>query len=205
MHNAKLQKFTRTALLVAVMLVLAFTPLSSIKIGVIEMTPMVIPIAIGTITLGPVVGLILGFVFGLTSFLQCVGFPVLSGFGAALFEINPLYTVILCLVPRMLMGLLPGLIFKATMKNGKPSFWKFTLAGILTPLFNTIFFIAAFILFFSGTEFFAGLQEMFGTGLIAFVSGFVGINGLIEILATFVIATPIAVALYHYQNRPASI
>ena len=62
------------AILIAIMIILAFTPLGYLKFGLIEITLMVIPVAVGAIVLGPLCGAILGGVFGLTSFIQCFGF-----------------------------------------------------------------------------------------------------------------------------------
>ena len=74
----KMKKFgTRemvsTAMLCAILLVMSFTPLGYLNIGPLAISFNMIPVAIGAIALGPVGGLILGGVFGITSFLQCLG------------------------------------------------------------------------------------------------------------------------------------
>lgn len=74
------------ALLVAIILIMAFTPLGYIKTAGIEITLIVVPVAVGAVTLGPAAGAILGGVFGLASFLRCFG---LNAFGAMLLSINP--------------------------------------------------------------------------------------------------------------------
>lgn len=56
------------ALLVAIILIMAFTPLGYIKTAGIEITLIVVPVAVGAVTLGPAAGAILGGVFGLASF-----------------------------------------------------------------------------------------------------------------------------------------
>ena len=61
------------AILAAIMLILGFTPLGFLRVGAIEITFMVIPIAIGAILLGPRGGAILGGLFGAISFFQCFG------------------------------------------------------------------------------------------------------------------------------------
>lgn len=61
------------ALLVAVILLMAFTPIGYIKTLGLEITLIVIPVAVGAVTLGPTGGAILGGVFGVTSFIQCFG------------------------------------------------------------------------------------------------------------------------------------
>ena len=83
MTNAtqKTRRLVQLAILVAIMLILAFTPLGYLKVGAIEITFMTIPVVIGAILLGPPAGAFLGGVFGLTSFIQCFG---MSAFGSAL-------------------------------------------------------------------------------------------------------------------------
>ena len=73
------------ALLVAIILLMAFTPIGYIKTAGLEITLIVVPVAVGAVTLGPTAGAILGGVFGITSFIQCFG---MSQFGALLLGIN---------------------------------------------------------------------------------------------------------------------
>ena len=61
------------AMLSGILLMMSFTPLGYLNIGPLAISFNMIPVAIGAIALGPVGGLILGGVFGITSFLQCLG------------------------------------------------------------------------------------------------------------------------------------
>ena len=58
------------ALLVAIILLMAFTPIGYIKTAGLEITLIVVPVAVGAVTLGPTAGAILGGVFGITSFIN---------------------------------------------------------------------------------------------------------------------------------------
>lgn len=89
------------ALLVAIILLMAFTPIGYIKTAGLEITLIVVPVAVGAVTLGPTAGAILGGVFGITSFIQCFG---MSQFGALLLGINPFLTFLVCVPTRILMG-----------------------------------------------------------------------------------------------------
>ena len=82
-------------LLTAILFVMSYTPLGYLRIGGIEITFNVIPVAIASIALGTTGGMTVGAVFGLTSFLQCV--QGTSAFGATLLGINPIFTAILSL------------------------------------------------------------------------------------------------------------
>ena len=99
-------KMVRLAVLVAILLVMVYTPLGYLKAGPVSITFLMIPVAIASIIIGPGAGAFLGGVFGLTSFAQCFG---ADAFGTALLAINPILTFIMCMVPRILAGWLPGL------------------------------------------------------------------------------------------------
>lgn len=184
------------ALLTAIIIIMSFTPLGYLKTGAVEITFLTIPVIVGAIILGPGAGAFLGGVFGITSFIQCFG---LSPFGVVLFGINPIYTFIVCFLPRLLMGWLCGVIFKA-LKGKTHDFVSFSIASLSGALLNTVFFMTALMLFFGNTEFIKSLNPQ-GLPVISFVIALVGFNGLIEAVACFVIGSAISRAVYKYANR----
>ena len=107
-------------LMTALLILFSFTPIGTIPIGPLSITLNVIPIAIAAIALGPVGGLAMGCVFGVLSFLQCLGIGVPSGMGAILFSIDPFLAFIQRFIPRALDGFLVGLIFRALAKKPGP-------------------------------------------------------------------------------------
>lgn len=182
-----------TALLTALIIVMAFTPLGYLKAGAIEITFITIPVIIGAVLLGPVGGLFLGAVFGITSFIQCFG---MSTFGVALFSVSPLCTAIVCIVPRVLMGWLTAVIFKAVSSKDKTSFVQYLVASIAGPLLNTILFTGTLLLLFNNAPIIIQLKEQFGsTNVMAFAAAFVGVNGLIEAGVCAVLGTALCKAL----------
>ena len=67
-HNLnKVRKITLTALLVAIIFLLTFTPLGYLVIGPIAATTIQMPVIIGAVLMGPVTGLVLGGFFGLSA------------------------------------------------------------------------------------------------------------------------------------------
>lgn len=189
MKNTKTSTMVTYALLIAIIVIMGFTPLGYLKVGAIEITFITIPVIIGAIIMGPACGAVLGATFGITSFIQCFG---MSPFGAALLGINPILTFILCIVPRTLMGWLCGIIFK-TIKN-KSGFLVASLSGALL---NTIFFVLGLVLMFGRTEYITTMIDSLGGGnLFAFLVAFVGINGLIEAVVCAVLGTAITAGVY---------
>ena len=66
-------QITLLGLMIAILLLMAYTPLGYLNIGPLAITFNIIPVAISAITMGPVGGAIAGAVFGLTSFGQPYG------------------------------------------------------------------------------------------------------------------------------------
>ena len=105
-----------TALLAALIVLLTFT-VGSLRIGPITITFNCLPLAVGTVFLGPVYGAILGLVFGLSSFFASFTSASLT---TILLSINPFFTFLMCVVPRVICGWLPGLLFQRLPKNSEP-------------------------------------------------------------------------------------
>ena len=182
MRSTKTIKMAQMAILIAVVLIMAFTPLGYLKTVGLEISLITIPVAIGAMVIGPLAGAVLGAVFGLTSFYQCFG---MSQFGVMLLSINPLYTFLVCVPTRILMGYLAGVVFKGFIKADKKNVVCYFLGGLVTAMLNTIFFMGVLVLGFWGTDYFQGLAG--GNGVMLFIILFVGINGVVEWIATTVV------------------
>lgn len=192
-RKTKTTWMVQIAMLTAIVLILAFTPLGYIRTGGLEITLIVIPVAVGAVILGPVGGMVLGAVFGITSFIQCFG---MSTFGAMLLSISPVKTFVTCVVTRMLMGFLTGLIYMGMKKVSRNKSLNTVIANLCCPFMNTLFFMTCIVVFFYNTEYIQGFVSALGaTNPLLFVLGFVGINGLIEALLCFVVGSAITRAL----------
>ncbi len=197
--NFRTMRMVQLALFIAIIILMAFTPIGYIKTPALEITLIVIPVTVGAIILGPTSGAILGGVFGITSFIQCFG---MSPFGAVLLGINPLATFILCMVPRILMGWLSGILFAALKKIDKSKVFSYAAASLAGPLLNTTLFMTVLVLFFYNTDYIQGFVSAMGTSnVFAFVIAFVGVNGLIEAGVNFVAGGAISKALDTFAKR----
>ncbi|MCI9525614.1 MAG: ECF transporter S component [Lachnospiraceae bacterium] len=187
------------ALLIAIILIMAFTPIGYIRTFGLEITLIVVPVAVGAVTLGPTAGAVLGAVFGITSFIQCFG---MSPFGAVLLSINPIYTFIVCVLSRILMGGLTGLLYKIFQKSNPLKKISVMLANLCCPILNTLFFMGTLTLFFYRTEYIQGIAQSMGAGNpFIFVILFVGVNGVVEAVACFVAGSAISQALKKVVKR----
>lgn len=180
MKNIKTLKLVQVAILLAVLLIMSFTPLGYLKTAGLEVSLLSIPVAIGAMLVGPGAGAILGAAFGLTSFYQCFG---ISLFGAALLNINPFYTFIVCVPTRTLVGYLTGVIFKGLFKVDKTKTICYFAGGLLAALLNTLLFVGTLLVFFWNTEYIQSFNQT-GANVIVFFALFVGIQGLVEAIVT---------------------
>lgn len=195
--NPLVVEMTMTAVLAALIILMTFTPIGYIPIGPVKMTLITLPVAIGSIVLGWRSGLILGSVFGLTSFYTCLGMDAL---GVALMGINPFLTFVMCVVPRVLCGLLPALIYKWISADGtRRTMLAIPVAGACVAIINTAFFLGSMWLFFSDS-----LSELVGVAIdniFVLFALFAGTNGLIEIAVNIVVGTAICKPLTLVKKR----
>ena len=204
MNNTKINtsQLVMLGLMTGILLLMSYTPLGYLNIGPLAITFNIIPVAIAAITLGPVGGAITGAVFGLTSFLLCIGIGGTSAMGAALFNINPVLAFIQRFVPRVLDGFLLGYIFRAARKRTN-IYAASAVTGFCSAFLNTLFFMTALVLLFGNTEY---LQEIIaGRNIIVFVCTFVGINAVCEMVSATIITAAVGAALYKARLIPATV
>lgn len=189
---------TETAIFAAIIVVMSFTPLGYLKTAGLEITFNMIPVVIGAIVGGPSAGAILGGVFGLTSFIQCFGS---SPFGATLLGINPILTCIVCMT-RILAGWLAGVAYKGIARKEKRQIIGSTVAALVGPISNTVFFTGSLVLFFGRTEFIQNLMSQMGTSSVfSFIVAFVGLQGLVEAIVCFVVTDAVSNVLLKVVNK----
>lgn len=172
MNSNKVRRLTLAAILAGIIVLMAFTPLGYLRIGATSITFLSVPVVVGAITLGPVYGGVLGGVFGLTSFIQCFG---IDPMGTTLFEISPMGTLATCLVPRILIGVIAGVLFpllRRVDRSGVASLIVTSIAGALT---NTIFFLSFLVVFFRNTYF-------GGSALWPLLVSLVSLNAVVEVV-----------------------
>lgn len=192
MKKLSIRNFVVLALLIAILLLMSMTPLGYLNIGPLAITLNVVPLAVAAVALGPAGGLICGCVFGLTSFLQCLGVGGSSAMGVMLFSINPFLAFVQRFVPRALDGLLLGWIYRGLSKKAKP-YVACAITGFLSAFLNTLLFMTALLVLFGGTEYVQGLVA--GRNLLVFVCAFVGVNAVAEMAAATVLTGAVGAAL----------
>ncbi len=124
------RKMAIIGVLAAISIMLSMTHLGFIPIGPTNATIMHIPVIIGAIVEGPLVGITVGFIFGATSLLKALTMPTITSFAF----INPLVSIL----PRMLIGVIAYYVYKLTIKFTKNVFVSGWITGVVGSLVNTV-------------------------------------------------------------------
>lgn len=179
MKQRNLQTWVRLALLVAIQIAMRLLGLGKVPIGPLNMSFLTLPIAVGAICLGPMAGMILGFVFGAFSLYDAISGT--GGMTSAFFGYSPVHTVILTVGMRMLMGLGCGLVFRLLHRVDRKGIFSYFLGALAAPLLNTALFMGYILVVFYSTETVQALVASKGaTNPLMFVVLLVGIQGLLE-------------------------
>ena len=183
MAQDRTRKIVITAVLGGITILLGLTHWGFIPwFGGLSLTIMHVPVIIGAILEGPIVGLGIGLIFGLFSMLQAALAP--TGVLDPLF-VNPLLAVL----PRLFIGPVAWLVWTALKK------WPVVgliASGITGSLTNTVLVLGALGLFFGKTPL---VTQVFGDGLWKALAGIAVTSGLPEAGVSAVI-TLLVVAAY---------
>jgi len=190
-RRTKIARMTLLAMLVAVLIVLAYVNIP-MPMG-LSITFNMIPVAIAAMAMGIPGGLIIGGAFGLISFLQCFGIFGSSALGAALVNVNPFLMFVQRFVSRALVGLLAAAVYRGMCKTKAPLYVRGAVTGFSAALFNTLFFMGLLVLFFGGTEKLAG--PIAEKGVFLYIITSVGINAVVELIVAAAVTGAAGVAL----------
>ncbi len=194
---------TQISLLIAIEVLLAYTPLGYLKIGPLSLSFLSVPVAIGACVLGPTAGAILGGVFGITSYINAVTGQSIMTY--AMFQINPFTCAITCILSRVVMGYLTGLIFTLVQKIDKTAVVRYITASVSAPLLNTVLFMGCIVLFFYQSDYVQNkVAELGAANPFMFVVSLVGIQGAIEVLVCGIVATAVSKALAVFLKNSVS-
>jgi len=202
MQNRKeIKALVLTSLFSAIIIIMAFTPLGYIPLGVINATIIQIPVIIGSLFCGPKQGAFLGFLFGFTSFLKNTIMPAtLSAFvfspilSASMFGVKGvLYSTFICFVPRILVGVLPYFIYKAMKKVSKWKSVNFAVTGVIGAFTNTFLVMGSIYVLYKDA--YAAAQGIDPSAVLGVIGGIIGFNGVIEAILSGIIVSAVGVVL----------
>lgn len=185
----KLSITLKVSLIIAILAIFCFTPLGSIPIGPIVATTAMIPVVISSLTFGERLGMIVGFVFGLFSFIYWTfilpAFPtafLFTPFAESVGYKGNLGSLVICFIPRILVGLTPILVSRLL----KQSVFGDLLGSVVGSLTNTILVITFIFLFFGNEN-----PVIAGKGLLTVLTATIVTNGIPEAIICAVVCPPI--------------
>ena len=188
----------QVAIFGAIICIMAFTPfLGYIPLGFTRATIIHVPVIIASLLMGPKKGGVLGFLFGLTSFINNTMNPTPTSF-----VFTPFYSVagvsggigsvIICFIPRILVGILPFYVYKLVLKFSGEKARKrgissvgLILAGISGALVNTLLVMNLIFVFFR--EAYAAANDVAVSAVYTFILSVIGINGVPEAIVAGVL------------------
>jgi len=202
MKKEMTKKLCEFALLVAVEIVMSLTPLGFLDLGFLSASLLTIPVAVGAILLGTAASTLLGFTFGIISFIK--GFSSAAPMTVAMYAISIPGSFIVAVVGRVLMGLCTGILVAAVRKaiKKKNSIIDNIVGSLAAPLLNTAFFMGLLMLLFYHSPYIQGIVEKTGVSSpILLIGVMVGTQALIEAAACGVIATAVSKTLQKVLHR----
>ncbi len=184
-RNVNVRKMAVIGVLSAISIMLSVLPIGYIPIGPTSATIMHIPVIIGAIVEGPIVGLVIGFIFGMTSLIRAFTVPSIVSFAF----MNPIVSIL----PRILIGLASYYCFKSCVKLTKNNFISGWITGVVGSLVNTIGVLGTIYILYADRYAQAVEQSADMAGKI--ILGIVLTNGVPEAIVGGFIVSAICVAI----------
>lgn len=186
------------ALMAAIIIVLANTPLGMIQLPIIKATTVHIPVIIGAILLGPSAGAMLGAVFGLCSLISNTMAPTLLSFAFSPFmsttgipgALKAIWISVGC---RVLIGVVAGWLWKFLQKMHVNNWIALPVVGFVGSMVNTISVMGSIYLLFA--QQYAEAKEVGITAVWGLIMGTVTASGIPEAVAAAVLVTALGRAL----------
>ena len=194
--NTQKNKTYRIAILgilSAFIIIQTFVPfLGNIPIPPLNPTIIHITVIVAAFVLSTKDGMLVGLVWGLARMVKAYTLPA-SPLDLLLWT-NPIIAV----VPRVMVGLVAGLVFHAFLKRKKEKVGM-VIAAVLGSLTNTVL-VLGFIALFYGNEY-AKALNVDPSNLLKVLAGIVATNGIGEAVAAGLIAPFIATALMKVRRK----
>lgn len=178
------------ALMAAIVIVPANTPLGMIQLPIIKATTVHIPVILGAILLGPGAGAILGAVFGICSLVSNTMAPTLLSFAFSPFlsttgipgALKAIWISVGC---RILIGVVAGWLWVLFTKIKLNQFIALPIVGFVGSMVNTVTVMGS--IYFLFAQQYAEAKEVALTAVFGLVMGTVTASGIPEAIAAAIL------------------
>ena len=191
------------AMMAAIVVLLANTPLGMIPLVVTKATTVHIPVILGAILFGPLAGGILGGVFGICSVIINTFTPALTSFAFSPFmsttglpgAIKALWVAVGC---RILIGVVAGWLWKA-LSHTRVNIWTaLSIVGFTGSMVNTVTVMGSIFLLF--TQQYAQAKEVALEAVSGLILTTVLANGIPEAIVSTVLVAVIGKNLLRFAK-----
>ena len=195
MKNKKTTNMVIFSMLLAIEVVMSFTPLGFLRIGLLSVTMLHIPVIICAMALGKKYGAALGFVMGFCSFYNATFSPTITSFCFTPFfsmgGVEGNWTsLLIAFIPRIALGYGAGAIYeRLKSKNGRTAA---ALSGLSGALINTVGVLGGIWIFFKEPY-----EAVLGNTIVALLMTTVGVNSIAEAVVGVVAAMAVHTVLKH--------
>lgn len=198
------------ALMAAIVIVLANTPLGMIQLPIIKATTVHIPVILGAILLGPGAGAILGAVFGICSLVSNTMAPTLLSFAFSPFlsttgipgALKAIWISVGC---RILIGVVAGWLWVLFTKIKLNQFIALPIVGFVGSMVNTVTVMGS--IYFLFAQQYAEAKEVAISAVFGLVMGTVMASGIPEAIAAAILVLAIGkvlVVVFRKMNLSAA-
>ncbi len=173
------KQITGIAVLMALVIVLQALG-GTIVIGPVQLNFTLIPIVLGSIIFGPLVGALLGFACGVVVLIQVI--MGLAPFYVIIWSNDPIVTTLTCIVKTTVAGFLSGFAYRVISKNN--SVVAMFVASAIVPVVNTGLFIVGCLFMTNSVYGMASGQNV----LVFILVSLVTFNFFIELALNMIVA-----------------
>lgn len=171
MNKRKSSDIARISIFFAIMLLIHFISSLVFNLWPVPIKPTLvhIPVIVASIIYGPKVGSILGGLMGVISLITNTVILLPTSYLFSPFvENGNLYSLIIAMIPRILIGIVPYFTYKLLHNKA-----GLIISGIVGSLTNTIFVLGGIFIFFA---------SVFGGDIKALLTGIISTNAIAEMI-----------------------
>lgn len=205
----KVMDMSLAGIFTAIIITMSVVPfLGYIPLGFMNATIIHVPVIIGALLLGPKYGAFLGLVFGMTSLIKATLTPTVTSFVFSPFVTiggysGNMWSVVISIVPRVLIGVVAYYVYELVMKivhgvkgSQTVALW---LAGIAGAMTNTLLVMNGIYLFFGQSYVAASnkIVERVYDVILGIILGF----GIPEAIVAGILTTAIVKVLFKIKNN----
>ncbi len=195
------------ALMAAIVILLANTPLGMIQLPIIKATTVHIPVIIGAVLLGPSAGAILGGVFGICSMISNTTAPTLLSFAFSPFLAEDLLGVVkslwIAIGWRILIGVVAGWVWIGLRKLRLSPWIALPITGFVGSMVNTVFVMGSIYVLLASQ--YAAAKEVALDAVWGLIMATVTASGIPEAIAAAVLVTALGRALLVFFRKQMAV